>query len=145
MLRPPSKNHGTAAKEFVDFFRKVRGPRFTFNEDRLHAIGKRVHQRGFHLGGAKRHLSAIAATGDRTPHLKEVDVPFLVIHGTHDPLVPVWGGYATHRALRRAKLKLIHGLGHELPLGVWPLLVSAIHRHARAHGFEVGDASQIAG
>lgn len=142
MLKPPPRDRRAAAKQFVDFFRQVRGPRFTFNEERLYEIGEKVHA-GVHLGGAKRQLSAIAATGDRTAELRGVEVPFLVIHGTHDPLVPVWAGYATHRALRRAKLKLIHGMGHELPLGAWPLLVSAIHRHAREHGFESEVAAAV--
>lgn len=132
MLKPPPSCDERAAKQFVDFFRTVRGPRFTFNEERLLEIGRNVHKRGFHLAGAKRHLSAIASTGDRTRHLKKVDTPFLVVHGTHDPLVPVWGGYATKRALPNARLRLIHGMGHELPLGAWPLLVSAIDRHASA-------------
>ena len=132
MLRKPATDTETAANQLVDFFHTVRGPRFSFNAERLRRLGRRVHERGFYPKGAARHLTAIAATGDRTSELKKVDVPFLVIHGTHDPLVPVWGGLATHRAVPNAKLKLIRGMGHELPVGAWKIIVSAVTRHARA-------------
>jgi pimeloyl-ACP methyl ester carboxylesterase len=130
LKRPPRDAHG-AAKQLVDFFRVVRGPRFAFDSDRLMELGLRVHERAFHPQGAARHLAAIAATGDRTPGLKKVDLPFLVVHGTHDPLVPVLGGVATHRAVKGSRLKLIQGMGHELPTGAWRMITGAVTRHAR--------------
>jgi pimeloyl-ACP methyl ester carboxylesterase len=130
MLKRPPRDAQGAARQLVDFFRVVRGPRFAFDEDRLFELGKRVHSRAFHPQGAARHLAAIAATGDRTPGLKKVELPFLVIHGTHDPLVPVLGGVATHRAVKGSRLKLIQGMGHELPSGAWPMITGAVARHA---------------
>src|SRR5256714_1683379 len=42
--------------------------------------------------GTLRQLAAIMASGDRTPELRRIAVPTLVIHGSADRLVTVSGG-----------------------------------------------------
>jgi pimeloyl-ACP methyl ester carboxylesterase len=46
--------------------------------------------------------------------LGEIDVPFLVIHGTADPLIPHPHGVALARAVPGARLVTVDGGGHEL-------------------------------
>jgi hypothetical protein len=41
------------------------------------------------------------------------------------------GGYQTAKALRNAEYVPIVGMGHDLPRGAWPIIVSAIERAAR--------------
>ncbi len=55
----------------------------------------------------------------------------MVIHGTADPLIHVSGGKATARAIPGAELVLIPGMGHDMPLELWPVLLAAIERTAR--------------
>jgi pimeloyl-ACP methyl ester carboxylesterase len=71
-------------------------------------------------------MAAIVAHGDRTPGLRELSVPTLVIHGADDPLVPLAGGEATAAAIPGAELLVIEGMGHDLPRDAWPQMVSAI-------------------
>jgi pimeloyl-ACP methyl ester carboxylesterase len=110
-------------------FRLIGSPGFPFDEARMRDRAERTFDRGVHPGGAIRQLAAIVSTRDRTSALRRLNVPSLVVHGTHDPLVHVSGGRATARALR-ADLDLIPGMGHDLPREAWPRVIDGITRIA---------------
>jgi pimeloyl-ACP methyl ester carboxylesterase len=55
-----------------------------------------------------------------------VRAPTLVIHGEDDPLIPVAAGRATAAAIDGSELVIVPGMGHDLPRGVWELLVDHI-------------------
>ena len=71
------------------------------------------------------------ASGSRKDALRAVHVPALVIHGDVDPLVPLAGGIATANAIPGAKLVVIKGMGHALPIPMWPQIIEAIVSHAK--------------
>ena len=54
----------------------------------------------------------------------------MVIHGKDDPLIPVRAGRATARAIPRAELIEIDGMGHDLPRELWPRIVDAVAGNA---------------
>ena len=74
----------------------------------------------------------IVGDGSRVEELAHVRVPFLVIHGRADPLVPVEGGIDTAKSVPGAKLELIEGMGHDLPVPLCETYVRLIADHARA-------------
>jgi pimeloyl-ACP methyl ester carboxylesterase len=76
--------------------------------------------------GFARQLAAVYASGDRTPALRSLDVPALVVHGEADPLVPVAGGRATAAAIPGAELWTVAGMGHDIPRALWPELIGRI-------------------
>jgi pimeloyl-ACP methyl ester carboxylesterase len=78
-----------------------------------------------------RHLAAVMASPDRTEGLRGVTVPTVVIHGSHDPLVDKSGGEATAAAVPGAELIIIEGMGHDLPVEVWPTIVEAVTANAK--------------
>ncbi len=80
--------------------------------------------------GPGRQLAAIIAAGNRTPELRRITAPTLVIHGTADRLVGFSGGRATARAIPGSRLLPIEGMGHDLPRVLWPQLIDAIATHA---------------
>ena len=80
--------------------------------------------------GPGRQLAAILAAGNRTPELRRITAPTLVIHGTADRLVSPSGGRATARAIPGARLMPVEGMGHDLPRALWPRLIDAIAAHA---------------
>ena len=86
----------------------------------------RAFDRGLDPAAFIRQGVAVLASGDRTPRLRTLDVPALVIHGTADILVDISGGRATAAAIPGAKLVEIEGMGHDLPHAVWPRLVDEI-------------------
>lgn len=86
--------------------------------------------RGLNPAGVMRHMMAVLTQPDRTPHLRRLDVPTLVVHGTADKMVHVSGGRATARAVPDADLLLVDGMGHDLPVELWPIITRAIRRTA---------------
>jgi 3-oxoadipate enol-lactonase len=60
-------------------------------------------------------VGALAAMRDRvdsTPHLTEIEVPTLIVHGADDRLIPPSEAEAMHQAIPGSRLELIHGAGH---------------------------------
>ena len=56
--------------------------------------------------------------------------PTLVIHGTVDPLVRPEGGKDTAASIPGARLLMVEGMGHALPISMWPQIIGAIAAHA---------------
>jgi pimeloyl-ACP methyl ester carboxylesterase len=64
---------------------------------------------------ALRHALAVDAIPDaRTPWLHELQVPTLVLHGAHDPALPLAHGRALAEAIPGARLQVLD-MGHLLP------------------------------
>jgi pimeloyl-ACP methyl ester carboxylesterase len=128
LLRPPPRTREQAEDSWVEFFRVVGSPGFPFDEAGVRERAGLHFDRGASPAGVVRQLTAILAATDRRPALRSLRMPALVVHGTDDPLVRVRGGERTARALPRAELVRIEGMGHDLPRPVWPRLFDAIAR-----------------
>ena len=111
--------------------RAIGSPKYPASEDRLRANITRDFNRSFYPQGAARQISAIVDDGDRRKRLAKVTTPTLVIHGVHDPLVPVEGGRDTAAAIPNAELIEINGMGHDLPLELVDQIADAIAAHAK--------------
>jgi len=132
LLREPATTPEAAVEQFVDTFRVISGSGFAFREDRFREIGTKVVARGLSPGGRARQFAAIVEAGSRRHRgLARLRVPTLVIHGTEDPLVPYRAGVATARLIPGAELLSVRGMGHDLPIDGYPLLIGAIATHAR--------------
>ena len=66
----------------------------------------------------------------RRPKLREVQVPALIIHGSRDPMFPLAAGRDMTRMMPEATWLPIAGMGHDMPIALWPTIVAAIARHA---------------
>ena len=105
----------------------------SFPEDEAldRARAERTFSRGLNPAGVGRQLRAILASGSRKPRLHLVKAPTLVIHGTVDPLVNPAGGKDTAASIPGAKLLMIEGMGHAIPVPMWPRIIDAIATHAK--------------
>ena len=89
------------------------------------------HARAFNPAGVARQMSAVRADGDRTQALRGLKIPVVVLHGVDDPLLPKMGGEATAAAIPGADLRIVPGMGHDLPPGLYDTFVGAILAAAR--------------
>jgi pimeloyl-ACP methyl ester carboxylesterase len=101
----------------------------------LREVAGLMFDRGLDPNGTARQLAAIIASGNRTPALRNITAPTVVIHGTADRLVRPSGGRATARAIGGAKLVKVDGMGHDLPRAAWDQIVAAIVENAQRAGF----------
>jgi len=109
----------------------VGSPGYPANEQRQRDLIAASFDRAFHPAGFARQLAAINSQPDRTEALGTVRVPTLVIHGKADPLVTPSGGQATADAVQGARLKLVPGMGHNLPPELYGELVDDLAAHFR--------------
>lgn len=114
----------------VQTWRTLGSPGFPFDEERVRRRAELAFDRGLHPPGFARQLAAILASGSRREALRKVKAPTLVIHGKADPLVPVAGGIDTAESITGARLMIVEGMGHDLPVAIWPRLMEAIVQHA---------------
>ena len=124
-----------ATRRLVNVLRTIGSRTYPRDEGELRAFCECQVRRAFKPRGQVRQLVAIAATGDRTPVVRKIAVPTLVIHGNEDPLVPLACGEATARAIREgggtATLKVVNGMGHDLPAPLLGQLADLIASHCR--------------
>jgi pimeloyl-ACP methyl ester carboxylesterase len=130
LLAPPPRNREEMIERAVKTFRVIGSPGFPFDEPLVRELASRSYDRGQGAAGVFRQLHAITASGDRTRALRGLRLPTTVIHGANDPLVRPSGGRATAKAIPGARLRMIEGMGHDLPRGVWPAVVEAIVANA---------------
>lgn len=124
--RPMSGDRATVIDYGVMVSRAIGSPGYPGEEERLRARVGRDFDRSFYPVGAARQFAAIVADGDRRERLKAITAPTLVIHGEDDPLVPVEGGEDTAASIAGAKLHLIPGMGHDLPVELVEQVADAI-------------------
>ncbi|MDQ2076423.1 alpha/beta fold hydrolase [Marinimicrobium sp. ABcell2] len=74
-------------------------------------------RRGYNTFAPLRHQRAIGRSASRPERLAHIDTPTLVIHGTHDPLIPLAHGEHTAEVIPDARTYWVEGLGHDIPHG----------------------------
>jgi pimeloyl-ACP methyl ester carboxylesterase len=113
------------------------GPVYPPDERRVRALVARSMKRSADRAGMARHntLSALGLYEDRRAKLKTIKVPTVVVHGTEDPLMSVEGGKDTAANIPGAELRIIQGMGHDLPIPLAKTIAEAIEAAAsRATG-----------
>ncbi len=143
-LRRPGEGREAFIAHMERLFAAIGSPGLPRDDEDLRAIATVSYERDHDPEGPGRQLAAILASGDRTPELRGIRVPTLVVHGRADPLVSPSGGRATARAIPGAELMTIAGMGHDLPRAVWPQLIDAIAALAlRADGAAAAGHSSL--
>ncbi len=127
--RPPPLNREAAIRYTMRMNRLIGSPAYPMDEFELRQLAETSFERSGTPGGFKRQLVAITAAGDRSRLLQKIKVPALVIHGSDDPLIPARLGEDTAANIRKAKLKIIQGMGHDLPPALVPKLSRILIKH----------------
>ncbi len=131
--RPQSTDPEALIAHSKRIARVIGSPGYPPNEERLDLRVRADFARSYHPAGFMRQTAAIIADGDRRRRLRGVVAPTLVIHGQDDPLVPMAGGVDTAKHIAGARLEVIPGMGHDLPLALVDTMADLIAGHAAAH------------
>ena len=132
LMAPPPTTREEYLERFAKTWKVLRVGSFPEDEARDLERAERCFERGLNPAGVGRQLRAILASGSRKERLHAVKAPTLVIHGTVDPLVRPAGGKDTAASIPGARLLMIEGMGHAIPIPMWPQIIDAIDKHA--HG-----------
>jgi len=130
LFKPTPTDQAGYFDSYVQTWRVLRAGSFPLDEARDLARAGQNFARGLNPAGVARQMVAILASGSRKQALGAVRVPTLVIHGDIDPLVPLACGLDTAESVPGAKLLVVSGMGHALPISKWPQIVDAIAAHA---------------
>jgi pimeloyl-ACP methyl ester carboxylesterase len=132
LMAPPPNTKEEFLERFDQTWKMLRVGKFPQDEALDRARAERIFSRGLSPAGAGRQLRAILASGSRKQQLHQVKAPTLVIHGTVDPLVHPMGGKDTAASIPGARLLMIEGMGHALPIELWSRVIDAIATHAHS-------------
>lgn len=122
--RPPDK--AASVEQSIALARAISSPAFGFDEEQTRVRMSADYDRGNHPDGAGRQIAAILMSGDRTPALRELAMPVLVIHGDADPMIDISGGRATAAAMPSARFWEVPGLGHDIPPALFHEIADAV-------------------
>ena len=106
--------------------RTIGSPAYPWTDDEIRERVEAEYKRAFNPAGVVRQRKAIMADGDRTAALGKLTMPVVVLHGLDDPLVQPIGGTSTADAIPGAELRMIPGMGHDLPPGLYDIFLDAI-------------------
>lgn len=126
LLGPAPTTREEAIERGVQLQKVIGSPGYPFDEGLIRERSAEAYDRSFHPAGMIRQVAAVVSQPDRTPALHDVRVPTLVIHGADDPLVGPSGGRATADAVPGAKLKIVPGMGHDLPPELYEEIIDSL-------------------
>lgn len=110
-------------------WRLLSGPERPFDEPAIRALCEADLARTPDLRTTFNHALLRTPDARWLGRLGEVRVPALIIHGTHDPVLPYAHALALHAAFAGSTLVTLRGAGHELHQLDWPVILDAIEDH----------------
>jgi len=127
-LSPAPAAHDTHAivARGVKTYEVLGSPGFPTDRETLREWVIRDASRAYYPAGVMRQMAAVMADGDRRAKLRRIAVPATVVHGEDDPLVPVAGGLDTAANIPGAEMRVVQGMGHDMPIALVPVIADAI-------------------
>lgn len=142
---PPAHDRATVIDSTVKGRRAYASTGFPIDETRRGEQIGEAYDRCYYPQGTLRHWSAIVTSPPRGERLKALNLPALVLHGSADTLLPPEHGRRIAACIPGAEYREIVGWGHDMPLGVIPLLhgfmVDFVKRVETGAGFEARPSS----
>ena len=126
LLNPAARSRDEAIEQGVATWRILQSPAYPMTEAVIRRKEAAFYDRCYYPDGGVRQLVAILCSPDRTPALKAVTTPTLVVHGEADPLINVSGGHATAAAIPDSILRTYPGMGHDLPRELWDSFIDEV-------------------
>lgn len=129
--RPLRANRDSAIHYNIKLNQLIGSPAYPQDEQRLRKQATLGVDRAHNPQGFNRQLAAIAASDCRQHLMPKIKAPTLVIHGSLDPVMPVAAGKQTAQQIRKAKLKIVKGMGHDFPPALMAKMAKWISKHVK--------------
>lgn len=94
--------------------------------DWIRRRAERTWAEGWTIAGFLRHLLAVISATNRRPLLGALKIPVSIVHGDADPIFAVAAAEELAGAIPGARLRLVPGMGHDLPPPFWPAVLEAV-------------------
>lgn len=127
----PLKDEQGYLAHCVAFSQLIAGRGYPFDASAQRDQALAEVKRAYNPSGFWRHIAAIAATGDLRSRLANIRAPTLVLHGSDDPLVSPEAGKDTAAHIKGAELRIVEGMGHDLPPSLFGFVAGVIADNAR--------------
>lgn len=124
--RPKDTSREGVIANAVAVSRIIGSPGYPAPEERVLADASEGYDRSYYPAGVGRQFAAIMGSGSLVEYDKQITAPAVVIHGKADKLMRPSGGKAVAKAIRRARLVLFDGMGHDLPEPLWDDIVGEL-------------------
>jgi pimeloyl-ACP methyl ester carboxylesterase len=127
---PPAHREEAIVRYWLSFWQTVQSPAYPPDSAALQKQIISNYRRSYCPEGALRQLQAIIATGSLRRLLPKIQCPTLILHGEKDIFVHPVGGRDIQRFVRGSRLRVLIGVGHDLPEAVCPEIVALITENA---------------
>lgn len=127
-MPPPVPNGDTEAiiAREIKVWQVIGSPGYPTDERLLRKRVTDAVKRSYYPAGMERQGVAAVFAGDRRSSLKSIKSPTVVVHGSEDPIVPIEGGREVAANIPGAELRVIPGMGHDIPDALVPVVLEAI-------------------
>jgi pimeloyl-ACP methyl ester carboxylesterase len=126
---PDPEDHESVVDYVVGAARWCAGGSPWFDGEATRALVERDVARARNYASTLANHYAVEADRPAGGGFGDLAVSTLVVHGDHDPLLPLPHGEALRDAIPGAELLVLEGAGHDVPKPVWDLFVAALVRH----------------
>lgn len=118
-------------KFYMKMYRFLNGTKFRYDEEELSKIITEgiVVRKGQNPKARYQQFCAIIASGSRIQEITKINIPFLIIHGSADPIVPVNHAYKLASLNKAAELIIVEGMGHTMPKETYPNFYPQLLQH----------------
>jgi pimeloyl-ACP methyl ester carboxylesterase len=128
---PPAEDKAAFTNYQVQTLQILAGSEYPADEATLRAWVTRSVERSYDREALTRQQTVsfvghLESASYRLSNLQNITAPTIVLHGTDDPLVPVASAEDIAARIPDAELRLVPGLGHDIPLALVPEFVDAI-------------------
>lgn len=115
-----------AIERQLSLWRALAGPGFGLDEATRRIRVRDSIARSWDPAAIERQGAAALAAGDRRETLARVQACTVVVHGADDPLVPVAAARDVAGTIPGAVLRIVPGLGHDVPDDAVPIVLDAL-------------------
>lgn len=111
----------------------IGSPAYPQTSQELRSYCERAYDRCYCPSGTARQMAAVVTDTGRAERLGEIKIPFQVLHGREDPLIPLACGEDTAERVPGAKLVVIDGMGHDVTVANTPVVTDALILFAKVN------------